>query len=75
MNNENEGAAPVVLGLVGLICAIISFFVCWWLGIVGAVLGLIGLCLPGKGKWLPAISMVIGFVSVIIFLSMINSLF
>lgn len=56
MNNEHPGAA-LALGVIGLVLEVISFFVFGWLSIVGAMLGIIGACLPtqSKGYKVPAI--------------------
>lgn len=41
MNNTKS----IILGVISIALAFISFFVFWWLSIVGAVLGIIGLVL------------------------------
>lgn len=41
MNNVKS----IILGVISIALAFISFFVFWWLSIVGAVLGIIGLVL------------------------------
>lgn len=45
-NEENNGG--IILGVLAIVCGFISFFVCWWLSIVGIALGLLGLLLPKK---------------------------
>lgn len=41
MNN----AKSIILGVISIALAFISFFVFWWFSIIGAVLGIIGLVL------------------------------
>lgn len=41
MNNTKS----IILGVISIVLAFISFFVFWWFSIVGAVLGIIGLVL------------------------------
>lgn len=41
MNNTKS----IILGVISIALAFISFFVFWWFSIVGAVLGIIGLVL------------------------------
>lgn len=50
--NREDLIAGFVCGIDSLVLAIISFFVCWWLGIIALVLGVItlGCCCKDKCK-------------------------
>lgn len=61
--NYEENKTGLVLGIVGIVCAGISFFVCWWLSIIAIVLGGIGLCFPLRTC--SGISLGLGIVSLI----------
>lgn len=42
--------AVLVLGLLSIGLGIVSFFVLWWLSIIGLVLGVVGIALAGSSK-------------------------
>lgn len=46
--SEGAKTAGIVLGVVGIVCEAVSIFACWWLSIIGLVLGIVSLCLGSK---------------------------
>ena len=38
----------MALAIISLVCGIVSWFIFWWLSIVGLITGIIQLCLPEK---------------------------
>lgn len=61
-----------VCGILSLVFSIISFFVCWWLSIVGVILGIIGLCDESNG--LGIAGTVTGIVSLIVNIVVLSAL-
>ena len=51
-----------VLGIIGIILGIISFFVCGWLGLIGIVLSAIGYALNAE-KITPTIALVLNLIT------------
>lgn len=65
MNGKDEATAwGTAFGIIGSVCAIVSLFVCWWLGFVAIAFG--GVALAGKSKVAGAVSMGLGCVALII---------
>lgn len=48
---KQSNTAPIVLGVISICLAVISFFVFWWLSAVGAVLGIIGTVLAWRDPY------------------------
>lgn len=65
MNNTKS----IILGVISISLATISFFVFWWLSLVGAALGIIGLALKDtqtSGKVVSGIGTCLGIILFII---------
>lgn len=63
----------MVYAIVGIILVIVSLFFCWWLSLIGAVLGIIGLCTAGNNAVVKGLSIgaiIVGVVCAIISLCM-----
>lgn len=45
---KQNSIAPIVLGVISIALAVVSFFVFWWLSAVGAALGIIGMVLAWR---------------------------
>lgn len=61
MNNTKS----IILGVISISLAVISFFVFWWLSIVGVALGIVGLALQDtqtSGKVVSGIGTCLGIV-------------
>lgn len=70
MNNVKS----IILGVISIALAFISFFVFWWFSIIGAVLGIIGLVLKGtqtSGKIVSGIGLGLSIILFIISLVML----
>ena len=61
--NHQENKAGLVLGIIGIVCAGISFFVCWWLCFFAIVLGIVGMFFPERAC--AGVSLGVGLVSLI----------
>lgn len=73
-----KDSASLALGIIGLTLDFISLFVCGWLSILGAALGLIGMLLntQSAGKKVPAIvALTAGAILFIIWLVMILAIY
>ena len=45
---KQSSIAPIVLGVISIALAVVSFFVFWWLSAIGAALGTIGVVLAWR---------------------------
>ena len=73
---EDHSTACLVLGILSICASGISFFVCWWLGIVGIIFGIIGVALKGSeaGTITGGIGIGGGLISVIVYWALIWSM-
>ena len=76
---KQSNVAPIVLGIISICLAVISFFVFWWLSAVGAALGIIGTVLAWRdpyagtaGKATPTVGLIL---SAIMFILSIITIF
>ena len=71
MTNKTNNLG-LVLGIIGIVCAGISFFACWWLCFFAIVLGIVGMFFPERAC--AGVSLGVGIVSliatIVVFVSM-----
>ena len=76
---KQSNTAPIVLGVISICLAVVSFFVFWWLSAVGAALGVVGMALawrdPYAGAAGKATSTIGLILSVVVFVLSIVLLF
>lgn len=76
---KQSNVAPIVLGIISICLAVISFFVFWWLSAVGATLGVISAVLawrdPDTGTAGKALSVIGLTLSAIMFILSIITIF
>ena len=63
-----------VCGILSIVLSGISFFFCWWLGIIGIILGIIGLFVPGNERITAIIGISLGSVSLFLFAILIMTM-
>lgn len=76
---KQSSMAPIVLGVISIALAVVSFFVFWWLSAVGAALGIIGMVLawgdPDAGTAEKALSVIGLILSAIMYILSIITIF
>lgn len=76
---KQSNVAPIVLGVISICAAVISFFAFWWLSAVGATLGVIGAVLawrdPDAGTAGKALSVIGLILSAIMFILSVITIF
>lgn len=73
---EDHRAACLTLGIISVCVSGISFFFCWWLGIVGIILGVIALALKDSeaGTITGAVGIIAGLISMIVYWAIVWSM-
>ena len=61
-----ENKTPVC-GIISIVCSIVSFFVFWWLSIIGIILGAIGMGVD-ENKTFSKIGLIIGIVALAVYI-------